>query len=87
MPPAEVDPLSRSVTVMAPHHLARHTVEEAIESAERQALRTRVGYASAHVVDKHQLDSQYETQMELEAHYVEVRVGLAAFMQWRVPVE
>lgn len=73
MEPADVAALSRSITVMSPQHLARHTVEEAIESAERAAARSRISYAAAPVVEKHQLDSQYESQMELEAHYIEVR--------------
>lgn len=72
MAPTDVAALNRSITVLGPHHLARHTVEEAVESAERMAARQRVSYAAVPVVERHQLDSQYESQMELEAHYIEV---------------
>lgn len=75
MTPTNVAALSRSITVLGPAHLARHSVEEAVESAERTAARARVNYAAAPVLERHQLNSQYESQMELEAHYIEVWAG------------
>eukprot|EP00879_Flechtneria_rotunda_P024547 GHRR01026026.1.p1 GENE.GHRR01026026.1~~GHRR01026026.1.p1 ORF type:complete len:513 (+),score=189.73 GHRR01026026.1:217-1539(+) len=71
MPPTEVGTLNRQVIVANPQHLARHTIEEAAEAAERQADRARQWYHAAHVVARQQLDSQFETQMEVDAHYIE----------------
>ncbi len=72
MPAAPAPLACREVIVIPPQHLARHTVEEAAEAAERAAGRTRVAYHAAPVLEKQQIDSHYETQMEVDAHYVQV---------------
>jgi hypothetical protein len=72
MPPTEVSVLFRQLIVAAPQHLARHTLEEAAEAAERCAARTGQSYIAAHVLDKQQRDSQFEAQMELDGHFVQV---------------
>jgi hypothetical protein len=72
MPPADVSVLSRQLIVAGPQHLARHTVEEAAEAAERCAARTGQSYIGSRVLDKQQRDSQFEAQMELDGHFVQV---------------
>lgn len=74
MPPADVSVLSRQLIVAGPQHLARHTIEEAAEAAERCAARTGQSYIAARVLDKQQRDSHFEAQMELDGHFVQVGV-------------
>ncbi|WIA08499.1 hypothetical protein OEZ85_007934 [Tetradesmus obliquus] len=71
MPPADVSVLSRQLIVAGPQHLARHTIEEAAEAAERCAARTGQSYIAARVLDKQQRDSHFEAQMELDGHFVQ----------------
>jgi hypothetical protein len=80
MPPADVPVLSRQVIVAGPQHLARHTLEEAAEAAERVATRTGQSYIGSRVLDKQQRDSQFEAQMELDGHFVQVGLQETAYV-------
>lgn len=68
-------PLQRPVIVLGPNHLARHSVEEAAESAERQGLRASTTYAGARVQEAQQIQAVRDTQLELDSHFVAVRGG------------
>ena len=78
MPPNDVPAVQRTVLVAGPAQLARHTVEEALESAERLAQRAGAAPHSARVQEAQQLQAARDTQMELDAHFVAVRQGRAA---------
>eukprot|EP00882_Tetradesmus_deserticola_P019695 GHRQ01021223.1.p1 GENE.GHRQ01021223.1~~GHRQ01021223.1.p1 ORF type:complete len:393 (+),score=190.42 GHRQ01021223.1:66-1181(+) len=85
MPPADVPLLARQLIVASPQHLARHTLEEAAEAAERCASRTGQSYIAANVLDKQQRDSHFEAQMELDAHFVQGVGGLWGAPAWVLP--
>ncbi|KAF8072596.1 hypothetical protein HT031_000256 [Scenedesmus sp. PABB004] len=71
MPPTELPPLRRQLVVAGPQALARHSVEEALESTERGAARARVSYAAAPVAARQAQDALFAAQMELNAYYVQ----------------
>jgi hypothetical protein len=73
MPPTQLRAEQRSLVVLGPAQLARHSIEEALESAERLAGRTSVTYHGAHVLQAQQAEAQWEAQRELDSHLVQVR--------------
>jgi hypothetical protein len=75
MPPNDVMALQRSVIVVGPSQLSRHTVEEATEAAERLAQRAAAASHAARVQEQQQLQAARDTQMELDSHLVLVGVG------------
>lgn len=79
---ADVPLLNRQIIVAGPQQLARPTIEEAAEAAERAASRMSQTYHGAHVLQKQQQESQFETQMELDAHYVQVRSSPTQMVLW-----
>lgn len=70
MPPADQTALQRSVVVCGPAQLSRHTVEEAVESAERLGQRASTDYYGARVQEQQQIQAARDTQLELDGHFV-----------------
>jgi hypothetical protein len=76
MPPSERTALQRTLIVAGPSQLARHTIEEATESAERLAQRASTTFTGARVQERQQIQAARDTQAELDAHFISVSVFL-----------
>lgn len=74
MPPAERTAMQRTLIVAGPSQLARHTIEEATESAERLAQRASTTFTGARVQERQQIQAARDTQEELDAHFISVSV-------------
>lgn len=70
MPPSDVTSLQRMVIVAGPSQLARHSIEEAAEAAERLGQRAAATFHGARVQEQQQIQAARDTQMELEAHLI-----------------
>lgn len=83
MPPSDVTSLQRMVIVAGPSQLARHSIEEAAEAAERLGQRAAATFHGARVQEQQQIQAARDTQMELEAHLILVGlVGLGWVGGW-----
>eukprot|EP00775_Hariotina_reticulata_P002565 gene2565-2867_t len=71
MPPSTEELTSRTVIVMQPQLLARSSVEEATEAAQRAAARASQVYHAAPVQSKQQLEAMFMTHSELDAYMIE----------------